>query len=152
MEKQRRLFSLAQSLGISGESPSLSHTLRLFPVSSRSDHLPPSLHNSFSLSVESSRPTKSPTEKASLSPRVAPPSLPPAFAPGRSAPRCSQHRCRSPAEAVAAPQGSCCCCCSGETQGASPSFVLLLQRRRRLLAIKLSPIPPSLSFQFCCST
>ena len=126
MEKQRRLFSSAQSLGVSGKSPSRSHTLCLFSVSSRPDRLPPSPPTSFSLFVESSRPTKSSTEKcrSSMSSRLV---LPPAFAPGRSAPRCSQHRCRSPAEAVAAPEGSCYCycycycyCCSGETQGAPP--------------------------------
>ena len=142
MEKQRHFFSSAQSLGVSGKSPSRSHTLCLFPVSSRPDRLLPSPSTSFSLFIESSRPPKSPPEKcrSSMSSRLV---LPLASAPSRSAPRCSQHRCRSPAEAVAAPQGSCyCCCCSGETQGASPSFVLLLQRRRRLLAIKLSLLSP----------
>ncbi|KAG6396879.1 hypothetical protein SASPL_143037 [Salvia splendens] len=50
--------------------------------------------------------------------------------------RCSQHRCWSPAEAVAASRGSRCCCCSGETQGPPPLFVLLFKRLRRLLVIK----------------
>ena len=54
-----------KSLGVSGELPSLSHTLRLFPVSSRLDRLPPSPPTSLSLSVESSHSTKSPTPRRS---------------------------------------------------------------------------------------